>query len=164
MTLENIEKYIPKNSKLKLIDNLAFFEVPASEIIIIANDLYRNKNLPLKMITATDERKENGCFKIYYVFGIPKENAFLIPFIRLENTEEFPSLATSIHEAWNYERKIKTFFGLTPVGHPDQRPLILQDNWPKNLFPLRKDFDWQKRPEKAKNVYEIGSASCRERV
>lgn len=155
MTLEDIEKYIPKNSKLKLSDNLAFFEVPASEIIMVANDLYKNKNLPLKMITATDEIKENGCFKVYYIFGIPKENVFLVPFIKLENTEEFPSLATSIHEAWNYERKIKTFFGLTPVGHPDQRLLILQDNWPKNLFPLRKDFDWQKRPEKAKNVYEF---------
>ena len=55
------------------------------------------------------------CFKIFYIFGIPKEHLFIIPFIRLEGTEEFPSVAPGIHEAWNYERKIAAFFGLKPV-------------------------------------------------
>lgn len=75
----------------------------------------QDKGLSLKFVTATDERKESGCFKIWYIFTAPQENAILLPFIRLENTEEFPSLAMHIHKVWDYERKIRTFFGLIPV-------------------------------------------------
>ena len=64
-------------------------------------------------------------------------------------------MASVIHEAWNYERKIRTFFGLNPKGLIDERPIILHDNWPKIHFPLRKDFDWNKRPDKARGVYEF---------
>jgi Ni,Fe-hydrogenase III large subunit len=109
----------------------------------------------LKTITVADERKENGCFKIFYVFGLPKENIFFAPYIELKNTEEFPSISKNIHEASGYERKIKTFFGLNPAGHPNPRPMILHENWPANKFPLRKDFNWQERPEEARGSYEF---------
>ena len=151
MKLENIQQYIPKNTTTKWHGNTAVFEVSHAEIVEVAQALY--KNLPLKLITAADERQESGVFKIFYVFGVPKENAFVVPFIQLKNTKEFPSLTPTIHEAWGYERKIRTFFGLTPVGHPDSRPLILHENWPSDEFPLRKDFHWGKRPEKAKGLY-----------
>jgi Ni,Fe-hydrogenase III large subunit len=38
-------------------------------------------------------------------------------------------------------REIHDLFGLKPVGHPDLRALVLHENWPDNLYPLRKDFD-----------------------
>lgn len=151
----NFEKYIPKKYRIEIQGNLAVFEVPASEITETVKDLYINENTSLKTITATDERKDGGCFKIFYIFGVPGENIFLAPFIRLQGIEEFPSVASVIHEAWNYERKIRTFFGLNPKGLIDERPIILHDNWPKNSFPLRKDFDWNKRPDKARGVYEF---------
>lgn len=159
MISQNIEKYIPKNVRAEIHGNAAVFEVGASVIQALANDLYRDKNLSLKIITTTDERKENGCFKIWYVFGVPKENLFIIPFIKLSGTEEFPSLAQAIHEAWNYERNIQTFFGLRPVGHPDQRPNILHENWPADIFPLRKDFNWKTRPEEARGTYKFQEVS-----
>lgn len=31
--------------------------------------------------------------------------------------------------------------GVIPLGHPDHRPWIKHENWPKDAFPLRKDFD-----------------------
>ena len=144
------KQYAPENATIEFFDNAAVFEVPASEIKKVLNDLHGNKDFSLKLITATDEREAHGCFKIWYIFGVPKENLFLIPFIQLKNTEEFPSITPSIHAAINYERRIQTFFGLTPVGHPDPRRLILHENWPNGVFPLRKDFDWNKRPAEAK--------------
>ncbi|MBI5299960.1 MAG: NADH-quinone oxidoreductase subunit C [Deltaproteobacteria bacterium] len=153
MMMENIKKYIPKNSKVDFCNNVAFFEASVLEIREIVKDLHRNKNLSLKLITATDEREEQGYFKIWYVFGVLKENAFIIPFIQLKNTEEFPSMVSSIHAVWNHEKKIQTFFGLSPVGHPDPRPILLHENWPAQVFPLRKDFDWKTRPEEAQATY-----------
>jgi len=155
MSKEKIEQYLPENTKFEFCDNTAVFEVPVSQIKETAENLHGRKNLSLKLITATDEREENGCFKIWYVFGAPKANTFIIPFIQLRNTTEFPSLTPITHKAWNYERMIQTFFGLTPIGHPDSRPIILHENWPKNVFPLRKDFDWKIRPEEARGEYQF---------
>ena len=155
ITMKNPENYIPKNVKTMSYGNAIVFEVPLSEIINVVHNLHKDKNLPLKLITATDERKERGCFRIWYVFGVPGENSFIVPFIQLTNVEEFPSLTPTIHEAWNYERKIQTFFGLKPIGHPDARPVILHENWPADLFPLRKDFGWNTRPESAHGSYSF---------
>ncbi|OGZ73083.1 MAG: hypothetical protein A2908_01850 [Candidatus Staskawiczbacteria bacterium RIFCSPLOWO2_01_FULL_38_12b] len=134
---------------------MAFFEVPALHIKEIATNLHANKNLPLHLITATDERAEKEGFKIWYVFGISKKNMFVVPFIRLQNTVTFPSLTPAIHSACNFEKKIHTFFGLTPVLHPDLRPIILHENWPANLFPLRKDFDWQTKVKEIHGTYQF---------
>lgn len=140
----------------KTFNNATPFEVPVSEIKAVVIDLYRNQGLSLKMVTATDERKELGCFRVWYVFGAPKENTFTVPFICLKDTMEFPSLSLEIHETWNYERQIYTFFGLTPVGHPDLRPTTLHDeNWPTDVFPLRKDFDWNTKVPEVRGEYKF---------
>lgn len=144
---------IPENTKTETFGNAVAFEVAPSEIIKVIHKLYKDNHLNFKLITATDERKEQGCFKVWYIFGKPKENIFIIPYIRLKDTFGFPSLSPSIPQAWNYERKIKSFFGLIPVGHPDNRPIILHENWPDNKFPLRKNFDWDTRPETAQGTY-----------
>ncbi|MBI5912916.1 NADH-quinone oxidoreductase subunit C [Candidatus Azambacteria bacterium] len=153
--LENIRHYIPEKFTARMSGNTALFEVPADEIVDVVTKLYAVHSLSLKMITAADERNEHGCFKIFYVFFAPEERAFIVPFIALRNREEFPSCAPVIHKAWNYERKIKTFFGLTPVGHPDPRPLILHENWPADVFPLRKDFNGKERPPRAHGRYDF---------
>ncbi len=153
--LESVKDYISKNTKVVSHGNTVFFEVPAAEIITVAKILYSDTRCTLKLITATDEREEYGCFKIWYVFGAPGENILIVPFIQVTNKEEFPSLAPVIHGAWNYERKIQTFFGLRPIGHPDKRSIILHENWPTKLFPLRKDFDWKMKPERAHGTYHF---------
>src|SRR3989344_4941912 len=155
MYQEIITKYIPKNYQPKIDGNVLLYEVLPENILNICHELYFYHSLPLKTIIAVDERKENGRFKILYVFGIPKENVFLAPYLSLKNTSEFPSITKKIQQASWHERKIKTFFGLEPVGHPDPRPLILHENWPTNVFPLRKDFNWQERPVEANNTYEF---------
>lgn len=153
MFQEKIKKYVPGNTQVEFCDNAGTFEIAAPEIAKVVNGLYANKELSLKLITATDERAENGGFKVWYVFGVPKENLFIVPFVKLINTTEFPSLSQIIPEALNYERKIATFFGLTPAGCPDSRPIILHENWPAGVYPLRKDFISRTKPEMANGTY-----------
>ena len=151
--MKNLRQYIEEGKHAETLGNATRFEVSSSRIIEVANDLYFKKDLSLKLITATDERKDGGCFKVWYIFGDPTTHTFVIPYIVLKDTREFPSLTPSLHEACNYERLILTFFGLTPTGHPDMRPLNLHENWPQGVYPLRKDFDWQTRPEAAHRTY-----------
>ena len=99
--------------------------------------------------------EKTAALKYFMYSEYRKKMYFLAPFIRIESSEEFPSLTSEIHEASTYERKIKTFFGLDPKGHPNPRALILHENWPQGVFPLRKDFNWQTRPAEAKEHFEF---------
>lgn len=152
---EIIKKYIADKFEAKKDGNTIVYNVPIGDIADIFKKLYFEHKLPLKTITATDERNGGDGFRIYYVFGVPKENVFLAPYSTLKNKEEFPSITKDIHEASGYERKIKSFFGLNPVGHPHPQQIVLHENWPDTIFPLRKDFDWQKRPAEAHGSYKF---------
>ncbi len=137
-----IKKHASKN-KPEVFGALTCFQVKVEDIVGVCQDLSVNHKLHLKTITAQDLGKE---FKIIYIFGVPKEHVFLAPYILVK--ESFPSVTPIMHEASNYERKIKTLFGLTPKGHPSLRSIILHENWPDNVYPLRKSFNWKERPQK----------------
>lgn len=153
---EIVKKYIPKHPSVQKSNNLIVFPVREDEFVSLFLELYRTHKLPLKTIKAIDDRKKDNTFKIFYIFGIHHEAFFLTPYIELKNTVIFPSLVPAgIHEAALYEREIHSFFGLEPVGHPDLRPFILQENWPATEYPLRKDFHWNTRPKVADEPYEF---------
>jgi Ni,Fe-hydrogenase III large subunit/Ni,Fe-hydrogenase III component G len=153
--IQSILPFLPQNTKTTEFRNTVTFEIPAPEIIRMVQVLQKRLHLELKLITATDEHGDLGGFRIWYIFGVPKKNIFIIPHIRLTETLEFPSLARTIHQAWNFEKKIHSFFGLRPMGHPDIRPILLHENWPSNAFPLRKDFEWNTRPDQAHESYHF---------
>lgn len=151
-----IKKYLPEKADVKIYGNLIAYKISADNVLGVCGGLYHNHQLQLKAMTAFDERSENGYFKIMYVFGLPESNMFLAPFIQIKEGEGFPSLVKIIHGVSGYERKIRTFFGLNPVGHLAPSQIILHENWPEKLFPLRKDFDLHTRPEWAHETYEFG--------
>lgn len=129
------------------------YEVEASSILDVCKFLYKEKSVELKTIFACDQRAQAKRFRIYYVFGLPKEHTFLIPYITIRKGTGFPTLTKYIHEASGYERKIHSMMGLVPIGHPDLRPFILHENWPKTVYPLRKDFPISKKPSFSDDVY-----------
>jgi Ni,Fe-hydrogenase III component G len=59
-----------------------------------------------------------------------------------------PSICPEIPGAVLYERELQDMFGLVVDGIPDPRPLVLPDDWPANNFPLRKDWKFERPPEK----------------
>ena len=124
--------------------NVYLFHVTEQDLEEVIRTLKHGHALPLKTVSATDERLEHGFFRIYYVFGVPKENIFVVPFLSIgEYTKTFPSLTPFDQEFSLYEQEIKTFFGLTPVGHPKAERIILhQENYLSDTYPLLKDFAW----------------------
>lgn len=143
---EIIKTYIGSGKNPKIFDTIISFEADAGEIINIAEKLYHGHKLPLKTITALDERSEKGRFTIVYIFGIPSEKYLIVPTLFLRDTVHYPSLVPKIYEAALYERKIFSFFGLVPDGHPNIERILLHANWPRDAYPLRKDFLYTHRP------------------
>ncbi|OGI22448.1 MAG: hypothetical protein A2808_03025 [Candidatus Moranbacteria bacterium RIFCSPHIGHO2_01_FULL_55_24] len=131
----------------QLSGNTYAFPVPEGDLVSVIENLKGIHGLPLKTVAATDERETHGTFRIYYVFGIPKEGIFLVPYLNVDKyTQVFPSLTPLYHEFSAYEKEIKSFFGLLPAGHPDAKRVILHsETFPKNLYPLLKDFAWDSK-------------------
>lgn len=92
---------------------------------------------------ATDETAFGRGFGVFACYRWGSEYLIVrseIPF----SDPWFPSLARKFVPALRFERQIQSLMGLTPVGHPDDRPWIKFEDWPSEAWPLRKSFDASK--------------------
>ncbi|HPW77050.1 MAG TPA: NADH-quinone oxidoreductase subunit C [Candidatus Omnitrophota bacterium] len=104
--------------------------------------LVRDHELRFLFLAGSDTRRETGAFTIDYVFSRSSQDKFLILQTRIEEKEpRFPSLTHFLPQANWQEREVQDLLGLEPIGHPDPRRLVLHEDWPQGVFPLRKDFE-----------------------
>ncbi len=54
---------------------------------------------------------------------------------------QYPSITYLTPGAEFVENELRELFGVIPVGHPHVRRVELPENWPKEEFPLRKDWE-----------------------
>lgn len=128
--------------------------VELSSLPEIVEEAYYRQGGWLSSVVGNDERSLNGHFAVYYVLSIEKErdsdkNFWLtVKALVPSHKPEFPSVTPRVPAAVWYEREVRDMFGLEPVGLPDARRLVLPDDWPDNLYPLRKDaMDYRFRPD-----------------
>ena len=117
----------------------------------------------LASLHAADERPRTGAFALYALLDLDGRLAQ----VRCQVPDgPLPSLVPRVHSANWYEREVQDMFGLMFQGHPDPRPLVLYDDWPEGMYPLRKDFDpsvtvprtpreYRYRRMEGEGVYEI---------
>ncbi|MBI5194883.1 MAG: NADH-quinone oxidoreductase subunit C [Nitrospirae bacterium] len=131
------------NKALKTSERLNEFYIETSKIDFKNACVYlvEKKQALLRLMFAADEREIDNVFRIYSVFSVPGINKLYIIVLSLhEDDAEFPSITHLIPSAHWYEREINDMFGLTPNGHPDPRRLVLHDEFPAGVYPLRKDY------------------------
>jgi Ni,Fe-hydrogenase III component G len=61
-------------------------------------------------------------------------------FIRDRENPSIESITPLIPAAEWIEREIHDILGIEIKNHPNMRRLILADDWPEGVYPLRKDF------------------------
>jgi len=94
----------------------------------------------LATMVGYDDRSQSGSYRLTYVF------AASAGWVSVETAVDprspaFPSVTPRLPAAHWYEREVHDMLGLVPEGHPDPRRLVLHDDWPAGVHPLRKDFD-----------------------
>lgn len=111
--------------------------------------LYYQQGGWLSVLFGNDERQLCGHYAVYYVLSMEQGTKCWIT-VRVEvdaNKLEFPSVTPRVPAAVWGEREVRDMYGLIPVGLPDERRLVLPDDWPDELYPLRKDsMDYRQRP------------------
>ena len=105
-------------------------------------------------MVANDERPLHGCYALYYLLSMERAirgSWWCAPrWIRIPWSH--PSVTPRVPLAWS-EREAFDMFGLRAIGLPDERRLVLPDDWPNDLYPLRKDsMDYRKRPAPVTDV------------
>jgi len=141
--MESEESLLNKISKeLKdLVQNLRIIDkrriqadVNKRDLEEIAKILKEKFGAHLSMITCRDADKE---FEVIYHFDI-NGNLLNLKALTSKAIPKVPSIIIIFPVADFYEREIMDLFGVKFEGHPKPRRFILPDNWPKNVYPLRK--------------------------
>jgi len=101
----------------------------------------------------TDKRPVTGDFAILHLFSLDREHLYVL--LESPVSEQDPKIEsiTEVIPGANWaEREFRDAIGVHPDGHPDPRRLLLADDWPEGVFPLRKDFPYNYQPPRAENV------------
>jgi Ni,Fe-hydrogenase III component G len=75
---------------------------------------------------------------VLYVF-CEKENVLCLKVLLPRENPHLPSLCPILPAAQLQERELQEMFGISIDGIPDKSRLLLPDDWPESLYPLRKD-------------------------
>src|SRR3989338_7811546 len=128
--------------------------IPKGSLVRAVGFLIQELEMRFLFLFASDERKGAGGYRVRYVFSSPRENQFLILTVKVEEKEPaFPSLTPWLPQANWQEREVQDLFGLTAEGHPDPRQLVFHGDWPRGLYPLRKDFKFSGKVPREKGEY-----------
>lgn len=135
---------------------LEYIDIAREEFAEICTKAFQDLHLPLSLMFATDNRKDEGVFKVHAVFALDAAHDHII--IRAQIPQDdlsYPSLTATIMAAHWYERLIGDMFGIIADGHPDWRRLVHHENIPENVYPLRKDFSWDTKLDHVQIPYPM---------
>jgi len=100
------------------------------------------EEVPLRFVIATGVDSDD-CFEVLYHYAYDQIGCVvtLKAFIRDRENPSIESIAPFLPGAEWIEREIHDILGIEFKNHPDMRRLILSDDWPEGVYPLRKDAE-----------------------
>ena len=101
----------------------------------------------------TDCRPAGDGFRVDHIFSHDLRRTWVV--LRTYAAADSPSVPsiTPVVPAANWaEREFQDLLGIRAEGHPDPRRLVLPDDWPEGVHPLRRDVPYDVHPEAAAGV------------
>ncbi len=97
------------------------------------------EELPLRFVIVTGIDSDD-CFEVLYHFSNDETGHVVTvkTFIRDRENPSIESITPLIPGAEWIEREIHDILGIEFKNHPNMRRLILSDDWPEGVYPLRK--------------------------
>lgn len=152
MAEKNVISQIKENLKDKVLfweersPNRHYFTVKKINIVPVARYLF--EKVGARLITATGIDTPKG-IEVLYHFSFDREGGKVVTVKVLVSKQEceIESIAPVIPGATWIEREIKELLGVKFLNHPDPKPLLTAEDWPKDTYPLRLDYRDTQFPE-----------------
>lgn len=96
-----------------------------------------------RLITISAVDNEKTLELVYHLTG-PHRSVISIAIELPRDKPEAPTMSDILPPAGIYERQIHDLLGIVFLGHPDLKRIMLNEDWPLEEYPLRKD--WKKDP------------------
>jgi NADH:ubiquinone oxidoreductase 27 kD subunit len=107
---------------------------------------YMFKDLAFRFDTASGVDDFDSLEILYHFSHDPSNITVSIRALLKDKQDPHIDTITDItRSAWWIERELHELFGIEFDGNSDLRPLLLPDDWPQGVYPLRKDFQPPKR-------------------
>jgi len=118
-----------------------YIEIDPNALVPVARHIFKDLGARFNTASGVDTRQH---FEILYHFTF--EELDMVVSLRVilpRDRLEIASL-TSVFEGANWiEREINEMLGIRFIGHPELRHLLLPDDWPDGVYPLRRDYkEW----------------------
>ncbi|MFO7274394.1 MAG: NADH-quinone oxidoreductase subunit C [Bacillota bacterium] len=129
-------------------------EIPVSREALVA-EARRLVEGGARFITSvgTDMRPRGGGFEVRYLFAHDREGAVSDLVVAVPADDPvLPSVTAATPAVGWAEREVYDLLGIRFEGHPDPRRLVVADDWPADVFPLRKDVPHNYRPPRVDNA------------
>ncbi len=125
-------------------DKRAYIDIYPKDIVAVTGYLYKELGLRFNIASAVDDF--DG-LEVLYHFSLDRSALVISVRVILKDkvNPSIDTITTVTRSAWWIEREIHELFGINFIGNEDLRPLLLADDWPKGVYPMRKDFLPQKR-------------------
>lgn len=130
-----------------------YFAIDKRAMPAVVDGLVNEMRARFMISVGTDKRPVTGEFAILHLFSLDREHLYIL--LESPVAEEDLRIAsiTGVVPGANWaEREYRDAIGVHPEGHPDPRRLLLADDWPEGVYPLRRDFPYNYQPPPAENV------------
>jgi len=149
MNREHILKDIQERFKEDIVDlfdksqNRVYIEIRPESLVKVARYMFKDLGARFSIASGLDTRSH---LEILYHFIMEDINLLISFRVKLDKAKpEIDSLATLFEAANWIEREMHELLGIDFKDHPDLRRLLLSDDWPKGVYPLRQDYkEWDK--------------------
>ncbi|HOD14432.1 MAG: NADH-quinone oxidoreductase subunit C [Spirochaetes bacterium] len=165
LTIEEVKSQL-KNKYQSAIKNTEetygtrlFVDIDKSKVRDISNEIIKMGGRYLVSVGYDNIAREKSLGLIHN-FSLDRDNIFVsIRTAAPVDSPVFDSITPDIPNAGWSEREYMDLLGMKFTDHPKPKKLILADDWPEGVYPLRKDVPYNLMPPAAENVaYQLDEA------
>ena len=128
-----------------------YVEIRPDSIVQVASYIFKDLKARFNTASGVDLRYH---MEILYHFLIEDINLLISLRVKIQKPKlEITSLSLIFEGANWIEREMHEILGINFRGHPDLRRLLLPDDWPEGVYPLRRDYkEWDKNAIRDRGV------------
>ncbi len=128
-------------------DSRLYCTIDPNVVVDAADEVFNGAGGRYVITAGTDDRAENDAFLVSHFFAFDNDDFYVTVHVRVPaDNPRIDSITPTIPGAGWAERELQDLLGVEAVGHPDPRRLVLPDDWPEDVHPLRNDFTTQDKP------------------